>query len=275
MAIIREKSPSGDDLRKLLRDVGSGFISPDEAFERLVVPDDPPPAAPERDVPGVRLDFAREDRKGVGEVVYCPGKSDEQLLFIAESIRERGASMAFSRLSPEQAEMLSGRSGGMPPLVYNPISRLGTINRRDVKPLCTVVILSAGSSDIPIAEEAAGIAEFYGAAIKRFYDVGVSGLHRLLGILDELKDADVIIVAAGMDGALPSVVAGLVSCLVIGLPTSVGYGVAKDGRVALSSMLASCSPGLVVVNIDNGIGAGLAAFIVAKQHSGRRRETLS
>jgi NCAIR mutase (PurE)-related protein len=255
-----------EDVRGLLEGVSAGRISPGEAFEKLSALIEAPPSSSQRDSLGVRLDFARESRKGVGEVVYCPGKSDEQLLFIADSVRSKGTNTAFSRMSPEQAEMISR---GTPPLMYNPISRLGTIRGHDVRAVCSVAVLTAGSSDVPVAEEAAGIAELHGAEIKRFYDVGVAGLHRLLGILDELKDLDAVIVAAGMDGALPSVVAGLVPCLVIGLPTSVGYGIAGDGRTALSSMLASCSPGLVAVNIDNGVGAGLAAVIAAKRQAKR------
>ncbi|MDR3354216.1 MAG: nickel pincer cofactor biosynthesis protein LarB [Synergistaceae bacterium] len=254
-----------ENARRHPEGVVAGDISPGDASGKLSAQAEAQINPPGRDSPGVRLDFARESRKGVGEVVYCPGKSDEQLRFIADSVRSKGANMAFSRMSPEQAEMISS---GNPPLVYNPISRLGTIGGHDVRAVCAVAVLTAGSSDVPIAEEAAGIAEFHGAEIKRFYDVGVAGLHRLLGILDELKDSDAVIVAAGMDGALPSVVAGLVPCLVIGLPTSVGYGIAKGGKAALSSMLASCSPGLVVVNIDNGVGAGLAAFIAAKRRGG-------
>jgi NCAIR mutase (PurE)-related protein len=212
--------------------------------------------------PEVRLDFERPERKGISEVIYCPGKSDAQMLSIAESVRRRNVTMAFSRMSPEQAELVKGE----PPLEYDPISRLGVIKFRDAgQPGGLVAVLSAGSSDIPIASEAAAIAELHGCRVKRFFDVGVAGLHRLLSILPEIKDAHAVIVAAGMDGALPSVVAGLVPGLVIGLPTSVGYGIAAGGHVALNSMLSSCSPGLVVVNIDNGVGAGLSAVIAARR----------
>lgn len=206
----------------------------------------------------VRLDFDRERRKGIGEVVYCSGKSDGQIVSIARSVRERGVNMAFSRMTPAQAELVAD---GEPPLIYDPVSRVGAIQGIEPPPRGLVAILTAGSSDIPVAEEAAGIAAFSGCAVERFFDIGVAGLHRLLGVLPEVQRADVVIVAAGMDGALPSVVTGLVSSLVIGLPTSVGYGVAKDGHAALNTMLSSCSPGLVVVNIDNGVGAGLAAAV--------------
>ncbi|MDR1651323.1 MAG: nickel pincer cofactor biosynthesis protein LarB [Synergistaceae bacterium] len=210
----------------------------------------------------VRLDYSREERKGVSEVVYCPGKSDGQLAGIASDVRARSMNMAFSRLSPHQAEIIAGT----PPLSYDPISKLGTIEFTPAPKLgVTVAVLSAGSSDVPAALEAAQIAEFFGCTVKKFFDVGVAGLHRLLGILPELREADIAIAAAGMDGVLPTVVTGLLPCLVIGLPTSVGYGVASGGRTALDTMLASCSPGLVTVNIDNGVGAGLAAVIAAKK----------
>ena len=214
------------------------------------------------ETPEVRLDFDRERRKGVGEVVYCPGKSDEQLTTIACSVRERRANMAFSRMSPAQADLVAD---GDPVLTYNPVSRLGTIKSVEPQSRGLVAVLSAGSSDVPVAEEAAGVAEFSGCRVEKFYDVGVAGLHRLLDVLPEIRRADVVIVVAGMDGALPSVVTGLVSSLVIGLPTSVGYGIATGGGVALNTMLSSCSPGLVVVNIDNGVGAGLAAAIAVSK----------
>jgi NCAIR mutase (PurE)-related protein len=149
---------------------------------------------------------------------------------------------------------------------YNPVSKLGLIEFTPAPRLgATVAVISAGSSDVPVALEAAEIVQFLGCDVKKFFDVGVAGLHRLLDSLPEIRDADIAIVAAGMDGALPTVVAGLVPCLVIGLPTSVGYGIASGGNVALQTMLASCSPGLVVVNIDNGVGAGIAAVIAAQK----------
>jgi NCAIR mutase (PurE)-related protein len=217
--------------------------------------------------PEVRLDFERTKRKGISEVVYCPGKSDAQILTIARGVREREVNMAFSRMSPHQAEIASGD----PPLEYDPIPKLGVIKFKNAEPGGLIAVLSAGSSDVSVASEAAAIAELHGCRVKRFFDVGVAGLHRLLSILPEIEDADAVIVAAGMDGALPSVVAGLVPGLVIGLPTSVGYGIASGGNVALNSMLSSCSPGLVVVNIDNGVGAGLSAVIATRKQAGQVR----
>lgn len=257
----RDAVPAERKLLDLLEQVAKGETLPGDALETLVM--SPYVSAGEAVGEGeVRLDYQRELRKGIGEVVYCPGKSDDQLTRIAADVRLRGAAMAFSHMSPAQAALVGD---GTPPLLYNEISRLGTINTPESAANGRVAVLSAGSSDVPVAEEAAGIAEFAGCRVDRFFDVGVAGLHRLLGFLPQLREADVVIVVAGMDGALPSVVTGLVRSLVIGLPTSVGYGVASGGYAALGAMLSSCSPGLVVVNIDNGVGAGLAAAIAARK----------
>ena len=220
----------------------------------------------------VRLDFDRVNRKGVGEVIYCPGKSDDQLKAIARQINEGRVNMAFSRVSGHQADLLKTI---LPVLEYDPVSSLGVVRYEPVSPIGHIAVLSAGSSDVPIAEEAAQIAEFSGCLVKRYYDVGVAGLHRLLEVLPQIREADVLIVAAGMDGALPSVACGLVSSLVIGLPTSVGYGAADGGKSAMNAMLCSCSPGVVVVNVDNGIGAGLAAAVAVKRMIQHRDKTES
>lgn len=211
----------------------------------------------------VRLDLSRKERKGFPEVIFCQGKSDEQLRVIAAEIKESAVDTAFSRMNFEQSVIVSAIINGFR---YSNVSRLGFAEFHE-RTHChgVVAVLTAGSTDVPVAEEAAGIADFSGCIVKRFYDVGVAGIHRLMGVIPEVSEADVVIVAAGMDGALPSVVAGLVPSLVIGLPTSVGYGVAEHGLTALRSMLCSCSPGLVVVNIDNGIGAGLAAYLALKK----------
>jgi NCAIR mutase (PurE)-related protein len=159
-------------------------------------------------------------------------------------------------------------------LKYDTVSRLGFIEFAPAPRMAaTVAVVTAGSSDVPVASEAAGIVEFLGCGVRRFFDVGVAGIHRLLDSIGEIREADVVIVAAGMDGVLPTVVTGLVPCLVIGLPTSVGYCIASGGRVALNTMLSSCSPGMVVVNIDNGIGAGLAAVVAARRMSGPAETT--
>ena len=185
---------------------------------------------------------------------------------ISAEIAEKKVDTAFSRMKKEQSELVAPI---LENFTYDPLSRLGWTEYRTIEPNDIVVaVLSAGSTDVPVAEEAARIAEFFGSRVKRFYDVGVAGIHRLMEVMPEVAAADAVIVAAGMDGALPSVVSGLVSSLVVGLPTSVGYGVAEDGKTALRSMLCSCSPGLVVVNIDNGVGAGIAAVMSARKISG-------
>lgn len=218
----------------------------------------------------VRLDMSREGRKGFGEVVFCSGKSDDQLRHIALELVCAQKNMAFSRLDERQRDIILSVDGISDFFKYNKIALFGWTEFSPIEPgEGTIALVSAGSSDVPIAEEAAGIAEFSGLSVKRFYDVGVAGIHRLMSVLPEINESDAVIVAAGMDGALPSVVAGLVPSLVIGLPTSVGYGVASNGMTALHSMLCSCSPGLVVVNIDNGIGAGLAAVAAIKRHKNR------
>ena len=209
----------------------------------------------------VRFDWDRPSRKGIGEVVYSPGKEFGHLEGIRDEALRRRANVAFSRLEGEVARRLGGT---IPEWSYEPRSRLGTLVCVPPETRGRVAVVAAGTTDIPAAEEAAGIAGFSGCGVDRFYDVGVSGIHRLFEVLPSLREADVAVVAAGMEGALPSVVAGLVPGLVIGLPTSVGYGIAEGGRTALRAMLASCCPGLVVVNIDNGVGAGLSAALVAR-----------
>jgi len=218
----------------------------------------------------VRLDMDRELRKGFGEVVFCGGKSDAQLRQIAGELKAAGRNMAFSRLEERQRDVVVDALGdAAAKLKYNSVSRLGWTEFQAIaKRGGTVAVVTAGSVDVPCAEEAAGIIEFSGLTARRFFDVGVAGIHRLMNVLPEIKETDVVIVAAGMDGALPSVVAGLVPKLVIGLPTSAGYGIAEQGVTALRSMLCCCCPGLVVVNIDNGIGAGLAAVIAIASKRG-------
>lgn len=213
--------------------------------------------------PEVRLDFTRKERKGFSEVIFCQGKSDSQIAKIAEDVLKSGVDTAFSRMTEEQSEIVSSV---IQKFSYSPLSRMGfTAFEPRQKRGSVIAVLSAGSTDVPAAEEAASTAEFSGCKVLRFYDVGVAGIHRLMEVLPEVRKADAVIVAAGMDGALPSVVAGLVPSLVIGLPTSVGYGIAEGGNTALRSMLCSCSPGLVVVNIDNGVGAGLSAVLAAQK----------
>lgn len=217
----------------------------------------------------IRPDPARERRKGVPEVVFGETKTTSQVLAMAHSLLEGTGRAIISRVNPEtlvalrqefQSCTLRIREAARALVIYQPGYQLARTGGR-------VGVLSAGTSDVPVAEEAALMAEEMGCQVTCVYDVGVAGLHRLLEPLRSLlvDEADVIIVAAGMDGALPSVVAGLVPVPVIGLPTSVGYGLGGRGVAALLSMLQTCAPGLSVVNIDNGIGAGSTAALIANR----------
>jgi NCAIR mutase (PurE)-related protein len=202
-------------------------------------------------------DTEREQRVGFAEVIYCPGKTDAQLLAAAKALFASHRNVLATRATPAQAKLLRRLA---PDVTYNEPGRIVYIHRdRTIRGRGTVLIVSAGTCDIPVAEEAACTAEVMGNRVERLYDVGVAGLHRLLSRREVLEKATVIIVVAGMEGALPSVVGGMVSKPVIAVPTSVGYGTSFQGITPLLSMLNSCAPGLVVVNIDNGFGAAFAA----------------
>ena len=211
----------------------------------------------------VKLDFARAERIGLDEVVYAADKSNEQLKVILHAALERGTSMFVTRLSPAQFDALpSPLRGALDYCAVSSTARLGE-PRRPTRP-ARIAIVAAGSSDVPAAREAQRTLEDQGEASGWIADVGVAGLWRLTSRIDEIRAYPVLIVAAGMDAALPTVVGGLVGSVIIGLPTSVGYGVATGGRVALGAMLASCAPGIAVVNIDNGYGAACAALRIVR-----------
>ena len=215
------------------------------------------------------VDLQRLERQGVSEVVYGAGKTAEQIAAILSSLRDAGQSpVLVTRLDAEKATVVAERVG--PDFVYLPEGRLGRLGApRPVGGLGAIAVVTGGTSDQPVAEEAALTAETLGNKVVRIYDVGVAGLHRLLSRVDSLRSASVIIAVAGMEGALASVVGGLVAAPVIAVPTSVGYGAAFDGLAALLSMLNSCSAGVSVVNIDNGFGAGFLASRI--NHMGRAR----
>lgn len=255
-----------------------------EALHAATPTDEAPPplsvdasAAP-ADAPSVRVDPEREARKGVPEVVLAQGKRPDDVILALRTLAERSGRALASRVEPE---LLARIQRELPDLAIEPheVARMVVVRRPDARPPRTggrVGVLTAGSSDVPIAEEAAVVAREMGCDTRAFYDVGVAGIHRLAEPLAELQrwDVDAVIVAAGMDGALPSVVAGLVQAPVIGLPTSVGYGLGGRGVAALLSMLQTCSPGLAVVNIDNGVGAGAMAGLIANRMA-RARATAS
>ncbi len=211
----------------------------------------------------IELDFDREARTGQAEAVFAPGKTAAQVRDAAAALAERADGAVFvTKATPEQFHALMER---VPDATYSPRSRLAVVKRAHVEtPLGTVAVVSAGTSDLAVAEEATQTAEALGIAVMSIADVGVAGLHRVLDRAAEIEAADVVIVVAGMDGALPSVVAGLTSNPVVAVPTSIGYGASFEGLAALLAMLNSCAPGVSVVNIDNGFGAALVAHRILR-----------
>lgn len=251
-----------DELEKLLRAVQRKRLGVGEAVERLARLDT-------ADLGFARIDHHRSVRRGAPEVVFGPGKSREQLVRIVSHLARRGETVLVTKLDPVIGEELRNR---FPRGIWSATGRAFLIPRRGraPKPTPGLLIVSAGTADLSVAEEAAVTAEALGMAPERLYDVGVAGIHRLLEETDRLRRAKVIIVVAGMEGALPSVVAGLVDAPVIGTPTSVGYGAALGGLTALLGMLTSCAGGVTVVNIDNGFGAAVAARLILGVRSARR-----
>ena len=243
-------------LENLLESVQAGETSVDEALSKLE-------SLPFENLDFARLDLHRALRQGTPEVVFCQNKTPEQIVRILEKLGEHHDHVLGTRLSPQAAiEVLEQ----LPGAEYDPISCLVRYSQGELPhpseedPYCMVV--SGGTSDMPVAEEAAQTLEFLGSRVIRAYDVGVSGVHRLLDQRELLAQADVIISVAGMEGALTSVVGGLVSCPVVGVPTSIGYGANFMGISALLSMLNACAPGIAVVNIDNGFGAAVYAHSI-------------
>lgn len=211
----------------------------------------------------VMLDFARDARTGLDEAVMCASKSVAHLSAILGQVQEKQRRILLTRLLPEQLAGLSEEHRTA--IDYEPLSRTGYFGgTHDTKTKTQVAIVAAGTSDVGVAREAARTLRFYGEPAVEINDVGVAGLWRLLERIEEIRSARVVIAVAGMDAALPTVIGGLVSSTVIGVPTSVGYGVATGGETALRAMLASCSAGLVVTNIDNGFGAACAALRILR-----------
>lgn len=237
------------DTLVLLKRVQSGELSPEEALVRLK-------AQPFEDLGYAKIDHHRVIRQGAGEVIYGAGKTSEQIIGIAQRLIADGArNILITRLTPEKAEAVCAEVDA----AYDPISRIAIAAPQEQERRGGIVVATGGTSDMPVAEEAALTAEALGSRVVRLYDVGVAGLHRLLAHLDELLGARVVVAIAGMEGALASVVGGLVDCPVIAVPTSIGYGASFHGVAALLSMLNSCASGVSVVNIDNGFGAGFLA----------------
>ena len=206
------------------------------------------------------IDIDRLKRCGLPEVIYSPGKTSAQIIKIMQIMRDAGQNILATRTSPEQFAEISKE---LPEAVYHETARAVTMDVTAQKEKSGLVaVVCAGTSDLPVAEEAALTAERMNANVEKFYDVGVAGLHRLLNHVDSLRNARAVIVVAGMEGALPSVVGGLLDKPIIAVPTSVGYGTSMGGIAALLAMLNTCVPGISVVNIDNGFGAGVAAAMI-------------
>jgi pyridinium-3,5-biscarboxylic acid mononucleotide synthase len=247
-------------LAELLAKVKEGSVTPDEAAARLAT-------LPYEDLGFAKVDHHRALRRGFPETIFGAGKTAEQVVAIVERITARGQRVLVTRTT---AEVHAKVAAVRPEARFHEAARCITVEAGPTAALPgRIAVCAAGTSDMPVAEEAAVTADFHGATVERIYDVGVSGLHRLLDRTEAIRRADVVIVAAGMEGALPSVVAGLVDSPVIAVPTSVGYGAAFHGLAALLAMLNSCASGVGVVNIDNGFGAGHLACLILRGRAAR------
>lgn len=251
-------------LRKLLEEVRDGGVDLDAAVHRLK-------KLPFEDLGFARVDNHRCVRTGVPEVVYCEGKTISQIQSIIVAISKRHVNILATRASSEVYEAIRD---AVDSCEYHAAARIVVVRPAPVDRIGNIAVVSAGTSDIPVAEEAAVTAEVLGNNVKRIYDVGVAGIHRLIDVCDDLFRANAAVVVAGMEGALASVVGGLVSCPVVGVPTSVGYGASFGGLAALLAMLNSCASGVSVVNIDNGFGAGYQASLINKLAVGKERGTM-
>lgn len=249
-------------LRTLLQALQEGQTSLDEAVEALS-------RAPGGELGYAHVDLHRALRTGHPEVIYGAGKTPEHILGILKRLREAGQDGLVTRVNPEKAEAVRA---ALPEVRWHPVAgvlHLATGLSAPPSTRGSIAVICAGTSDLPVAEEAAVVAEAFGNPVERLNDVGVAGLHRLLGQIDLIRRANVLIVVAGMEGALPSVVAGLVDKPVIAVPTSVGYGANLGGISALLTMLNSCAAGISVVNIDNGFGAAMVASRINRNHPER------
>lgn len=248
-----------DSIRVLLDQIKTGRISVDAALRRL------------RHLPYEKLGFATLDhhrplRQGHAEVVYCTGKTTRQVVEIVKGLRRAGSRVLATRVTPEVARAIRKKNPGA---VYHEAARVVVLPKIGASASShgKILVLTAGTADIPVAEEARVTAETLGSRVETLFDVGVAGLHRILDHLQKLEEATVIIVVAGMDGVLPSVVGGLTNCPVLAVPTSTGYGTGAGGLAALLTMLNACTPGIGVLNIDNGFGAGVLAHrILQRSH---------
>lgn len=241
-----------------MKQVKNGEISTDEAVEKLR-------HLPFEDLGFAHLDHHRQLRRGFPEVIYCPGKTTDQIVKIFESLAKKGNNVLATRAEEDVFEALA-KTNKFPNARYEKQARAIVLEQKKIEPSKTIIpIVTAGTADLPVAAEAKVTLQIMGQRTEVIPDVGVAGLHRLLGHMDRLQDANVIIVIAGMEGALASVVGGLVSCPVIAVPTSIGTGASFGGISALLTMLNSCAAGVTVVNIDNGFSAAMAATLINKR----------
>ncbi|MEO8503523.1 MAG: nickel pincer cofactor biosynthesis protein LarB [Acidobacteriota bacterium] len=251
------------ELDTLLRSVAAGETQPGDALERLA-------ESPFADLGFARLDLHRELRSGLPEAVFGQGKEPDDLVAICRRLLAAHQRVLATRLEPRGAEALRA---ALPEATWHPRARVLTCGTPHAAKKCKVAVLVAGTSDLPVAEEAAVCAEWFGLGAERHIDVGVAGVHRVLERLPELRQCDVAIAVAGMDGALPTLIAGLLSVPVIAVPTSVGYGASFHGLAALLTMLNACAPGVAVMNIDNGYGAAVLAQRIASTGDRRALDT--
>jgi len=242
-----------DELKGFLEEIQDGRLSIDEGLSRLR-------ELQYLDVGCAKIDTHRELRVGYPEVIFCPGKTTDQLSAIVRAMLARESNILATRASQEMYDTVRKIC---PEAIYHPLAKTITIKKKDLAvPDTYIAVVTAGTSDLPVAEEAAVTAELFGNRVERIIDVGVAGIHRLFHNLDGIRRAKVVIAVAGMEGALPSIIGGLVDKPVIAVPTSVGYGASFNGLSALLTMLNSCASGVCVVNIDNGFGAGYLASMI-------------
>lgn len=251
------------DVSELLRQVKDGSITIEAAEKQLK-------SLPYEDLGFAKLDHHRKIRQGFEEVIYCSGKATEHLVRIYRTLAEEETDVLGTRASQEQYEAVHQ---AVPDVVYDPISRILKVERREKEKIGKIIVCTGGTADVPVAEEAAQTAEFFGTQVVRLFDVGVAGIHRLLSNMDTFEGANCVIAVAGMEGALAGVVAGLVEVPVIAVPTSVGYGASFHGLSALLTMLNSCANGITTVNIDNGYGAAYVATQINRLAVGSLRDS--
>lgn len=247
------------DVAELLRQVKEGSVSIEAAEKELK-------KLPYEDLGFAKLDHHRKVRQGFEEVIYCSKKTTDHLVKIYQTLAGEGINVLGTRASQEQYEAVRE---AVPWAAYDPVSRILKAEKQRKEPIGKIVVCTGGTADVPVAEEAAQTAEFFGTGVLRLFDVGVAGIHRLFSNMDAFEGASCVIAAAGMEGALAGVVAGLVEVPVIAVPTSVGYGASFHGLSALLTMLNSCANGITVVNIDNGYGAAYVATQINRLAVGR------